>query len=58
MTANDIKTARELAPFILRRMEAGETFEAALVKSADDAKALCEERREQLLDSVYSKLTA
>ena len=58
MTAADAAIFAELRPFIVARMKAGESFESALAKAADDAMAFASSRREQILDEVYTECRA
>jgi hypothetical protein len=55
-TDTDTATFNEIKPFIMRRMMRGESFESALSKAADDAAALLNERRAEILESTWTKL--
>ena len=59
LTAADLETLQnDLMPFIVRRVMAGESFESALHKAADDARDFLAENKEAVLDIVYERLTA
>lgn len=55
MTSTDAAIFAELRPFIVARMKAGESFEAALAKAADDARDFASARSQQILDEVYAE---
>jgi len=58
LSAADAKTLNELRPFIVKRMLRGETFEAALSKAADDARAFCVQNRSAILGAVWDRCNA
>lgn len=55
MTAADAAIFAELRPFIVARMKAGESFESALSKAADDADQFLRANKERILDEVYAE---
>lgn len=58
MTRTDAAIFAELRPFIVARMKAGESFEAALSKAADDALAYCRQNADRILDDVHAAANA
>lgn len=58
MTRTDAAIFAELRPFIVARMKAGESFESAFSKAADDALAYCRQNADRILDDVHAAANA
>jgi len=56
LPADVARMIAELRPFIVRRIQRGQSFEAALRAAPQDAHEYALNRRQQILDEVYDRL--